>query len=151
MSNPAISSTLLVAALDLNLVQLLRSAINTADATTAAMAAGSGNHIAANSSAHAAQQTVVRSAGMRNSDSPAATFESSRTHYFHPRLNAIQPEVCDRPVMPVDGKPFIQPPWKVLPWPVAPRSCVSAYQQLIKNRLHRTDVSDVGRTLDLFI
>lgn len=141
----------MVAALDLNLVQLLRSAINTPDPAVAASAGGAGVHIAANSPAEAAQQTVNRSAGLRNCDCPAATFEPTRVPEWHPRLNAMQPAVRDRPVMPVDAKPFIQPPWKVLPWPVAARSNCSPCHAPVKRQVYRTDVSDVGRTLDLFI
>jgi hypothetical protein len=144
----------MVAALDLSLVQMLRQAINTADATTAAAAGGSGNRIAASSPAHAAQQAVERTTAYRNADKPAATFSPSNSsfqvNHLHPRLNEIQPQDCDRPVMPVNDKPFIQPPWRTLPWPTVHPCCTPHYWQM-KTQVNRTDISDVGRTLDLFI
>jgi hypothetical protein len=148
VGNTAISSTLMVAALDLNLVQLLRSAMNTPSPYNAAHA---GNCTAAVSPDQAAPHTINRTACAGNAHHPAATFEPSCVLHFQTRLNAIQPQVRDRLVTPVDAKPYIEPPWKVLPWPVAARPIFSVKHCLIKAQFNRTDVSDVGRTLDLFI
>jgi hypothetical protein len=146
VSETGVNASLLGAALDLSLVQLLRSAIRTADVSSAA-----GHSTVNRSPSQAAIRTVARATGSRNSDHAAATYEPRAGHYWHPRLNQLQPCTCDRPVTPADTQPTIQPPWKVLPWPMSDKTkCVQAHRT-IKVQPIVADVSCVGRTLDLFV
>ncbi len=145
----AVNSSLLVAGLELSLVKMLRQAMQTADLSGAA-AAGSGHQVATSSPHQAAVQTVVRD--QRSSASqPAASFEPSSQHHFHPRLADLQPYTCTRPVLPADCKSTIQPPWKVLPWPVQAKPALPPGHRIIKVKADCTDESSVGRMLDLFV
>jgi hypothetical protein len=150
VSDLAINSSLLVAALDLNLVKLIRQAIRTADLTSAA-AAGSAHPIVGSSPRQAAVRSVTETKIVKSSDRPAATFEPCRVHHWHPRLNELQPYTCTRPVQAAASVSSIQPPWKVLPWPTVAKPTRPPGSRTIKVQPNRADESSVGRTLDLFI
>lgn len=128
---------------------MLRQAIQTADLSGAA-AAGTGHAVTSYSPPQAAVRTVVRTQG-GSVHTPAATFEPCVTHHLHPRIAELQPYACTRPVLPVETKMTIQPPWKVLPWPVRAKPCLPPGYCLVKVESNRTDESAVGRMLDLFV
>jgi hypothetical protein len=137
-------ASLIVAAFDLNVVQLLRDAIRTAD---------------------------LSQAGQGNAGSPAAVFEprlhihptpvyEPRVHYhptptyearpvIHPQPRVEQRELacsCECKPAPMNLENPIQPPWKILPWEnaVQPR-------QTVKVHLIHTDLVHKGTVLDLFV
>jgi hypothetical protein len=75
----------------------------------------------------------------------AAGYASVRMKHWHTPACESQriepaPPVC---------KPTIQPPWKVLPWPV--RVARTSPPQVIKIRVYSADMSSVGTMLDLFV
>jgi hypothetical protein len=152
VSDLGVNSSLLIATLDLSLVRNVIGAIRTADITSAAEKGASGGTVTQTYSTHyAAAQTVVVTKTVRGSDQPAATFEPSSVRHLHPRMNQLQPYSCNRPVTPTDCGPTIQPPWKVLPWPIAVRSIHPHGIRVVKIPPNRTDVDNVGRMLDLFV
>jgi hypothetical protein len=152
VSDLGVNSSLLIATLDLSLVRDVIGAIRTADITSAAAAGASGGTVAQTNSPNQAEaQTVIATKTVRSSDQPAATFEPASVRHLHPRMNQLQPYTCERPVTPADCGPTIQPPWKVLPWPIAVRSIHPHGIRVIKIPPNRTDVDNVGRMLDLFV
>lgn len=144
--------SLLVAGLDLSLVQMLRQAIRTADLSAAA-SAGTGHAVVDHSPNQAAVRTILK---VEKESVPAATFEPCAKHHLNPRLAELQPYTQTRPVLPVDCKHTIQAPWKVLPWPkehwpARPTGHRIVCSGAIKAGAYRADESSVGRMLDLFI
>jgi hypothetical protein len=139
--------SLLVANLDLRLVQMLRQAMRTADISAAA-SAGAGHAVVDHSPARAATRTILK---VEKEKIPAATFEPCPKNHAHPRLAELQPYTQTRPVLPMDSKFTIQAPWKVLPWPKQIRPTLPPGQHVIKNGAYRADESSVGRMLDLFV
>ena len=153
MSDLAVNSSLLVAALDLNLVTSVINAIRTADLTSAAEA-GSGAAQAVGSRSPSSTPSVQPTGYVRNSEKPAATFESRRAcpvHHWHTTPGELQTSTCTRSVEPTDCKLKIQPPWRVLPWPVTARPMLPPGYRMTKKQSSRADLDNVGRTLDLFI
>ena len=150
MSDLAINSSLLVAALDLNLVKLIRQAIRTADLTSAA-AAGCVHRVVGSCPKQVAIRRVTETKFIKNTEKPAATFEPCHVHHWHTRLNDLQPYTCTRPVQAASSTSSIQPPWKVLPWPNVAKPIRPPGCRTIKVQPNRADESSVGRTLDLFI
>jgi hypothetical protein len=147
VSDLGVNASLLVAASDLNLVQSLLGAIRTADLTSAAERSGHPSTIPGQTLV----RTVIRTVTVRNADQPAAAFEPTPEHQWHPRIKELQPYTCDRPVPAPDAKPSIEAPWKVLPWPKAVAACSYRRHRTIKAQAIVADESNVGRTLDLFV
>jgi hypothetical protein len=150
VSDLATSSSLLVAALDLNQVTSVINAIRTADLTSAAQAR-SVHPVVGSSPAQVPGRPIIETRYIKSSERPAATFEPCQVHHWHTRLSELQPYTCTQPVPPVSSSAFIQPPWKVLPWPVAAKPIRPPGCRTIKVLPNRADESSVGRTLDLFI
>ena len=155
VSDLAVSSSLLVATMDLNLVTSIIQAMRAADIGAAA-ASGSGSTFAAvgSSPKPAPTETIQRTVYVRNSEKPAATFEPCpppSVHHWHTGWNDLQPYTCARPVLPTECKSSIQPPWRVLPWPIAAKPCLPPGYRMIKQQSNPADVIGVGRMLDLFV
>ncbi len=152
MSDLSISSSLLAATLNASLVGSVINAIHTADLTSAAEAgSGAAQASVTRSPRQASPVAVQRTLYVRNCEKPAATFEPRPVHHWHTRLNEVQPCNGDRPIPPTGCKSSIQPPWRVLPWPIAAKPTFPPGHRVIKMQSKRTDVDNVGRTLDLFV
>jgi hypothetical protein len=143
--------SLLVAGLDLALVQSVLSAIRTADLSRPPESA----HTPANSvtSSHRPASSLPgQSTVQRNCDYPAATWHPHEVENpHHPRAGELLPYVCTRPVEAPHHESTIQPPWKVLPWPATVRHCPSHCYQQVKILPNRDDVTTAGRLLDVFV
>jgi hypothetical protein len=146
------TANLLAAALDLDLVKLLRDAIRTADLSGAA-AAGGGGKLATTTPPceHVIRPPVIE---------PRVHYHLEP--YFEPRPVLYTAAPCctgPRAVAPVvevaidstsnnvpDCELPFQPPWKVLPWQNPPPVVLK-----MKPVVHRANESLKGKTLDLFI
>lgn len=153
--------SLLVAALDLKLVQLVRGAIRTADLSSGKGAPASGLGPAPNPDI-----------GLRRHLEPEPVIEPRRhihpTDYYEPR-QVIHPKPCVAPCPcppaplcppepdyypPIPIAPVatyatsspIQPPWKILPWQNPP-----AARPIVKIVIKRTDIVHKGSLIDCFL
>jgi hypothetical protein len=136
---------LVTASLDLQLVQLLRSAMNPGTGP-----AGSGNGITPQPTIHPRHrhdpQPVIEP---RKHIVPEPHFEPRRVHHpepaFAPRTDTSAPPLTDAKA---ECAAFLQPPWKTLPWrdPLPPSELPK-----IKVVMHRPDTIHKGSLIDFFI
>jgi len=141
---------LIVAALDLKLVQLLRDAIR-----TTAMAAGKGQPVsglgpAPNAGLFESRRRVEPQPVFepRKHIHPTPRFEPRPVIHLTPRV--VDPPACVcppvEPEKPRITKPFMVPPWKLLPWEQPPRPALS-----IKVIRRKPDIVRKGSLIDCFI
>ena len=141
--------SLVVAALDLQLVRLLRGAICTADLSSRPGGAGGAFGPAA----------VIEPRPRHHPDPlieprprihPTPRFEPRPVIHPTPRLEALLNDAArsapPSPCPPCPHTSPLQPPWKVLPWDQPP-----ARPALIKVNVLRPDIHHKGSLLDLFM
>jgi hypothetical protein len=143
---------LLVAALDLKLVQLLRDAIRTTAAAGGRGGAASGLGPAPNTGVggvvprkRVEPEPVIEP---RKRIHPTPRFEPRPVIYLTPRVVEPPPAVCPpaEPEKARIGKSFLVPPWKVLPWEQPPSPPIS-----IKVIRRKPDIVRKGTLIDCFI
>jgi hypothetical protein len=137
-------ASLIVAAFDLKVVQLLRDAIRTADLSQAGK--GSSNSPAAifEQRPHIHPTPIYEP---RPHVHPTPVYEARPVIHPHPRVEQVELGCCQTCLpTPMKLENPIQPPWKILPWEnaVQPR-------QTVKIHLIHTDVVHKGTVLDLFV
>ena len=138
------TASLVVAALDLKLVQLLRQAIRTADQSSGAARVGEAHFSGPGTSLHAAPHIEPR-----QRIHPTPRFEPRPVIHPTPRvdltISQISPPASD-PLSPPKRNNSIEPPWKTVVWqiPTPPPAQVKVI-------IHRTDVAHKGSLIDLFI
>jgi hypothetical protein len=148
--------SLLAAGLDLALVQSVLSAIRTAD-----LSQPQPSQYQPATSVTLSQRPASSLPGQpnapRNSDHPAATYNAQPVENPHlRRCRDLLPYPCPRPVEMVHDDapvhpPSVQPPWKVLPWPIAVQKTSTRHFQPVKILPNRDDVTTAGRLLDIFV
>lgn len=145
-------ANLLVAALDLNLVRLLRGAMRAADAQgaaggSAAGGCGCGPAATYEPRPHVHPEPVIEP---RPHLHPQLRIEPRPVLHPTPRVNTTLPIEQGGPVECIEvckARSPIEPPWKVLPWPVeGPRVTVK-----VKRIRPRTDIITKGSLIDCFI
>jgi len=126
---------LIVAALDLNLVRLVRGAMAPNPNGKAVAFIGP-----APTNARFLSRPVVH---------PTPRFEPRPVIHPRPRVEPL-PCACEpphEPEMPVRSKSPIEPPWKVLPWEEPPAQPAPK----VKLAIYRPDVVSKGSLIDFFI
>jgi hypothetical protein len=138
-------ASLIVAAFDLKVVQLLTQAIRTADLSGAAERAGNTPAAIFEQRPHIHPTPVYE---IRPHIHPTPYYEPRPVIHPHPRVEQMNLACPDRPapLSPMNLENPIQPPWKILPWQNTPQS-----RQTVKIHLIRTDVVHKGTVLDLFV
>ena len=140
-------ASLIVATMDLSVVQLLRQAIRTADLSSAInqQSAAPASSLRVEPRRRIHPEPVIEP---RTHVHPSPTYEPRPVIRRHARVG-LEGRVCGTEVpqaCPMKlGNP-IQPPWRILPWenPVQTR-------QTVKIHLIHTDVINKGTLLDLFV
>jgi hypothetical protein len=138
-------ASLIVAAFDLKVVQLLVQAIQNADQAGAAERSGNIPAATYEPRLHIHPTPVYEN---RPHIHPTPYYEPRPVIHPHPRVEQMNLACPDRPapLPPMNLENPIQPPWKILPWQNSPQP-----RQTVKIHLIRTDVDHKGTVLDLFV
>lgn len=137
---------LIVAALDLNLVRLVRGAMAPNPNGTPVAFIGP-----APTNPRFEQRPVVHPTPRfepRPVVHPTPRFEPRPVIHPRPRVEPL-PAVCEpphEPEMPVRSKSPLEPPWKLLPWETPPQPAPK-----VKLAIYRPDVVSKGSLIDFFI
>ena len=145
MSIGAANVGLIVAALDLNLVRLVRGAM--ADNPNGSPVSGLGP--APNPTLLHARRRVEPEPRFepRPVIHPTPRFEPRPVIRPEPRVELLPCEPPHEPEMPVRSKSPIEPPWKVLPWEQPPEPPAPK----VKLAIYQSDVVSKGSLIDFFI
>ncbi|MDB5290173.1 MAG: hypothetical protein JWL69_1414 [Phycisphaerales bacterium] len=155
VSDLATSASLIVATLDLQVVQLLRAAIRTADLTGQAGRQSSATVLpTVEHRRHDTFHEVCCECEPRRNICCSPVYKPRRVIHPTPRIEFRHAaprycDPCDKPGAPepVAATPSpIQPPWKTLPWQEPPRTTIK-----VKRVEHRTDIINKGSLIDYFI
>lgn len=148
MTSLQTEASLIVATMDLAVVQMLRQAIRTADLS---QAGSGGSSFAAGAAATYEPRRHIHPEPLyepRPRIHPLPRYEARPIIHVHPRIEQQALDCPRQTPVSAASKPenSIQPPWKMLPQENPLQPC-----QPIKVHRHHTDVTHKGMMLDLFV